>query len=138
MQNSSLGRSKQFLQVTIQSVNFKILTNLLLNESFASSKYCPIPTYIIKRKASKCQEFLNFAFLCCAVLNRSVMCNSLRPHGLQYARLLCPWNSPGKITGMGCHFFHQWMFSTQGSNSRSPHCERILYCLSHQGIQSLH
>ena len=28
---------------------------------------------------------------------------SLQPHGLQPARLLCPWNSPGKDTGVGCH-----------------------------------
>ena len=28
---------------------------------------------------------------------------SLRPRGLSPARLLCPWNSPGKNTGMGCH-----------------------------------
>ena len=32
------------------------------------------------------------------------MSNSLRPHGLQPTRLLCPWDSPGKNTGVGCHF----------------------------------
>jgi len=31
-------------------------------------------------------------------------------------RLLCPWNSPGKNTGMGCHFLLQRIFPTQGSN----------------------
>ena len=30
----------------------------------------------------------------------SVMPNSLGPHGLQPTRLLCPWNSPGKNTGV--------------------------------------
>ena len=29
--------------------------------------------------------------LCCAVLSRSVVCDSLRPHGLKPSRLLCPW-----------------------------------------------
>ena len=29
--------------------------------------------------------------MCCAVLSRSVLSDSLRPHGLQPARLLCPW-----------------------------------------------
>ena len=29
--------------------------------------------------------------------------NSSRPHGLQPTRLLCPWNFPGKSTGVGCH-----------------------------------
>ena len=38
---------------------------------------------------------------------RSVMSDSLRPHGLEPTRLLCPWNSPGKITGVGCHFLLQ-------------------------------
>ena len=33
----------------------------------------------------------------------SVTSDSLRPCGLQHTRLLHPWNSPGKNTGMGCH-----------------------------------
>ena len=37
----------------------------------------------------------------------SVVFNSLRPHGLQPARLLCPWDFPGKNTGVGCHSFLQ-------------------------------
>ena len=31
------------------------------------------------------------------------MSGSLRPHGLWPARLLCPWDSQGKNTGVGCH-----------------------------------
>ena len=31
------------------------------------------------------------------------MSHSLRPHGLKPARLLCPWYSPGKNTGVGSH-----------------------------------
>ena len=31
------------------------------------------------------------------------MSDSVQPHGLQLARLLCPWGSPGKNTGVGCH-----------------------------------
>ena len=48
----------------------------------------------------------------------SVVCDSLQPHGLQPARLLCPWNSPGKNTEAGCHFLFQGIFSTQRSNLR--------------------
>ena len=33
----------------------------------------------------------------------SVVSDSLRPHGLQPTRLLCPWDFPGKSTGVGCH-----------------------------------
>ena len=52
---------------------------------------------------------------------------TLRPHGLQPARLLCPWHSPGKNTGVGCHFLPQGIFPTQGSNWHLLHCRRILY-----------
>ena len=37
----------------------------------------------------------------------------LRPHGLQPARLLCPWDSPGKETGVGYHFLLQGTFLTR-------------------------
>ena len=37
------------------------------------------------------------------------MSDSVRPHGLQPTRLLCPWDSPGKDTGVGCHFLLQCM-----------------------------
>ena len=49
------------------------------------------------------------------------------------ARLLCPWNSPGKNTGVGCHSLLQGIFPTLGSNLGLLHCRQILYCLSHQG-----
>ena len=35
--------------------------------------------------------------------SRSVVSNSVWPHGLQPTRLLCPWDFPGKSTGEGCH-----------------------------------
>ena len=36
--------------------------------------------------------------------SRSVVSDPQRPHGLQPTRLLCPWDFPGKSTGVGCHF----------------------------------
>ena len=33
----------------------------------------------------------------------SVVSNSSWPHGLRPTRLLCPWDFPGKSTGVGCH-----------------------------------
>ena len=39
----------------------------------------------------------------------SVMSNSVRPHRQQPTRLLHPWDSPGKNTGVGCHFLLQCM-----------------------------
>ena len=44
----------------------------------------------------------------CQMLNRFSRV-FLRPHGLQPSRLLCPWDSPGKNTGVGCHFLLQCM-----------------------------
>ena len=44
-----------------------------------------------------------------------VVSDSLWPRGLQPARLLCPWDSPGKSTGVGCHFLVQHQFTCIGS-----------------------
>ena len=35
--------------------------------------------------------------------SHSVMSDPQRPYGLQPSRLLCPWDFPGKSTGVGCH-----------------------------------
>ena len=48
------------------------------------------------------------------------------------APLLCPWDFPGKNTGVDCCFVLQGSFLTQGSNLGLPHCRQILYHLSHQ------
>ena len=37
---------------------------------------------------------------------------------LQPSKLLCPWNFPGKNTGVGCHFLLQGIFLTQGPNAK--------------------
>ena len=46
---------------------------------------------------------------------------------------LCPWNSPGKTTGVGSHFLLQEIFLTQESNLDRPHCRQILDSVSHKG-----
>ena len=53
------------------------------------------------------------------------------------SRLHCPWNSPGKRTGVGCHSLLQGIFPTEESNSDLLHCGQILYCQSHQGSPAL-
>ena len=62
----------------------------------------------------------------------SVVFDSLRPHRWQPTRLSCPWDSPGKNTGVGCHLLLQGIFPTQGSNPGLSHCRQTLYRLSHQ------
>ena len=59
--------------------------------------------------------------------SRSVMSDSLWPHGLH-----SPWNSPGQKTGVGSLSLLQGIFPTQGSNPGLLHCRWILYHLSHQ------
>ena len=46
---------------------------------------------------------------CCCCSVASVVSNSVRPHRRQPNRLPRPWDSPGKNTGVGCHFFLQSM-----------------------------
>ena len=48
-------------------------------------------------------------------------------HGLWLARLLCPWDSPDKNTGVGCHHLLQGIFLTQGSNLGFRHCRQIFF-----------
>ena len=66
-------------------------------------------------------------------VSHSVMSNSLQPQRLYPTRLLCPWDSPGKNAGVGCHFYLQGIFLTQGLNLDLLHCKQILYNLSQQG-----
>ena len=67
----------------------------------------------------------------------SVMCFSrvqlFSPAWIIAIRLLCPWDSPGKNTGVGCHALLQGIFLTQGLNLHLLcllHWRRILYCLA--------
>ena len=70
-----------------------------------------------------------------AVLSRSVVSDSLQPHGLQLTQLLHPWgfSSQEYWSILGCHALLQGIFPTQESNPGLPHCGQILYCLNHQG-----
>ena len=47
--------------------------------------------------------------ICCCCYVASVVSDSVRPHRRQPTRLPCPWESPGKNTGVGCHFLLQCM-----------------------------
>ena len=49
---------------------------------------------------------------------------------------LCPWDFPGKHTGVGCHFLLQGIFPSQESNPGLLHCRQILYRLSYEGSPS--
>ena len=49
------------------------------------------------------------------------MSDSLQPYGSLPARLLCPWDSPGKNTGVGCHALLLGIFPTQEPASIKIH-----------------
>ena len=57
----------------------------------------------------------------------------LQHHGLQPARLLCPWDFPGKNTRVHCHFLLQGIFLTQKSNPCLPDWQADSSPLRHQG-----
>ena len=73
------------------------------------------------------EEFHSTASWIALTCVRSVMSDSLQPHGLQSIRLLCPWDFPDKNTGVGCHFLLQGILPTQGLNP----------CLLHWQMDSL-
>ena len=58
------------------------------------------------------------------------MSDAVQPYGLQPPRLLYPWDSPGKTTGVGYLALFQEIFPTQGLNP-------CLLCLLHWQAGSL-
>ena len=60
-----------------------------------------------------------FVTMCCQAA--SVMSDYWRPHRPQPSRLPCPQDSPGKNTGVGCHFRLKENFPIQGSNPHLLH-----------------
>ena len=60
-----------------------------------------------------------------ACQSTSVVSNSLKPYGLQLTKLLCPWDSPCKNTGVGFHARLQGIFLTQESNLHLLHQQAV-------------
>ena len=59
-------------------------------------------------------------------VSHSVGSDSVTPWTVARQAPPCPWNSPGKNTGVGCYFLLQGIFLTQGLNSGLPHCGQTL------------
>ena len=66
------------------------------------------------------------------------LCSTLWDSMDYSARQLCPWNSPGKNTGEGCHSLLQGIFPTQGLKLKLLHCRETLYHLGHQGSHHIY
>ena len=58
--------------------------------------------------------------MCVCVLSGFSCVCLLRSYGLQLTRPLCPWDSSGMNTGVGCHALLQGIFPTRGSNEHLP------------------
>ena len=59
-------------------------------------------------------------------------CLTQRPHGLQPTRLLHPWDSPGKSTGVGCHCL-LWVQGELGLKWRNREDIKNVYSSVHLG-----
>ena len=80
-----------------------------------------------------CKERLKLLFpSCCYLVAKScpTLCD---PMDCDPIRLLCPWDSPGKNTRVGCHFLPQGIFPAQGSNPHLLHWQADSLPMSHQG-----
>ena len=75
--------------------------------------------------------------VCLCLLSCSVVSSSLQLHGLQPAKLLCPWNFAGKNMGVGCHFLLQEIFLIQGLSHVSCIGRWIFYHWSHLNLSLL-
>ena len=90
------------------------------------------PAYaILRRNCFQHDRKLPACHSCCLVAQSHL--TLLWPCGQYPARLLCPWDFPGKSTGVGCHFLLQGIFPTQVSNTHLLHWQAHPLLLSHQG-----
>ena len=96
--------------------------------SFLNSSY-PLPLlgpHVLLKTQFKSMLRCHWCTMRACILSSSVTSDSLWPHGLESARLFCPWDSPGKNTGVECHFLLQRVFLTQELNPGLLLCRQIL------------
>ena len=77
-----------------------------VNTSFTSHNYHFFQCLWWWYECLRCTLLATLKSTMCA-LSCSVVSSCLWPHGLYPSRLLCPWNFPGKNTGVSCHFLLQ-------------------------------
>ena len=116
-----LGYEKDFLDITrkAQSMKERIDNLLLLPSHFSHVRLCVTPQTAAHQAPrslgfSRQEHWSGLPFPSPMPesekwkWSRSVVSDSSRPHGLQPTRLLCPWDTPGKSTGVGCQLI-SWM-----------------------------
>ena len=73
------------------------------------SLFSLIPTHIFFFMTTAFFKYQRLCCCCCCRQVASVVSDSVRPHRREPTRLPRPWDSPGKNTGVGCHFLLQCM-----------------------------
>ena len=82
------------------------------NIIYISTIYC-ITYYILYNMI----YIMYVIYVCVHVKSRP----TVTPQTIQPVRFLCPWNLPGKTTGVGCHFLRQGIFMTWRLNLHLVH-----------------
>ena len=131
---------KTILSKSVPKYKFNVCPrHIFPNVSYLTSNTKKVTKQNINMYLNKSSYFLNMKFQkywclpdTCAVLYL-VTSNSLWPHGLQPARLLCPWgfSRPEYWSGLPC--LPSRDLPNRGMNPGLLHCTQILYQLSHQG-----
>ena len=118
---------KELLQLNSYKINKEVKnthSNLKANNSFKKweTSFFKEDIQVAKKHRKRCSSHESCMHACSVA---SVVSNSLRPHGLHPARLLCPWDSPGKDTGVGCHALLQG-----SSQPRDRTCVSCVSCIA--------
>ena len=122
--NGTLSIHCPFIHFSSQTVSLEKTSLTALSAATTSGLHYSFPSQCV----------LRLEVHACSV--NSAVSDSKRCYGLQPARLLSPWDSPGKNTGVGSHVLLQGVFPTQGLKPhllQLLHCRWVLYLLSHQG-----
>ena len=99
------------VQLEILHAEIANICDLLSSEIFPLSHSCLCCCF------SYCYNLLRIESRLVVVVVQSLSrVQLLQPHRLQPSRFLCPWDSPGKNSKVGCHFLLQGIFPTQELN----------------------
>ena len=85
------------------------LSNSGIEPESPASPILQVDSLLLSHMGSLIRKWMIICCCCCCCWVTSVVSNSLWPRRWQPSRLRHPWDSPGKNTGVGCHFLLQCM-----------------------------
>ena len=104
--------------------------SLLINTSLVSSSSTFVRIIFQQSQRARALSIITSLCVYSATQPCPTLCDLVDCSPLGFS---CPWDFPGKNTGVGCHFLLQGIFLTRGSNPGLLHCRQILYHLIHWG-----